>query len=433
MSDTNLLASILSSDAPVAPSILAPSDAPTPTNVVTANFSGLGTGRGTVDVTASNEWATRPNDERFPTVLGLHEAALKSYSNSGEEIIRLGDVKPTVEDGKLMFELKGVTKPVFASNFAFTKLIAETGEKNSGISFPTAASLRSLSPGLVASILDEVVNHPSIRDREIKTLIDYSETTPVMTAVTSPSYGRVFDWRLSELMLELVLKHGYEVPIAFHKPGMVYNPVVAANVTQESTTCYRGRQSSFIFLVNQQVPVQVGTLADGSPRLFFRGIYAKNSEVGDGAIEFVTFLYEMVCCNRMIWGQRGLERLYRRHTKNASDRFDTEMVPAMMKFINNETAGVEAGLLAAMRDETPASMTVDQQIQYLKMTLDIGLGDGAAVLDAIMAEEGRKAVSAFDWFQGITATARSIPNADARVARELKGAELIQAYMAKAA
>src|SRR5262249_19118430 len=64
------------------------------------------------------------------------------------------------------------------------------------------------------------------------------------------------------------------------------------------------------FLVNEEETVEVkGTnLA--------RGVFVKNSEVGDGALWFTLFLYDAVCSNHIVWNAQQVEKVRVRHMKS---------------------------------------------------------------------------------------------------------------------
>ena len=196
-------------------------------------------------------------------------------------------------------------------------------------------------------------------DQQAQALVEWKDSGPVLRALTGPDYGRVWDNQLSGFFRQVADKDGLEVPIAFHTAYDDYNPVVAQNVTKEATTLYAGDRDTFIFLVDQRNPIECGKLPNGNPRLLLRGLYAFNGETGARKYGCSTFLYGMVCQNRQIYGQAGVQAYSRKHTKNAAIDFEKIMLPAIETFLNGSSVGVEAGVKAAQAAMLPKD-EVDQ-------------------------------------------------------------------------
>ena len=51
----------------------------------------------------------------------------------------------------------------------------------------------------------------------------------------------------------------------------------------------------FLFLVDDLNPIEAGLLPDGSPDLYFRGLYCLNSEVGAKALGIASFYLRAGC------------------------------------------------------------------------------------------------------------------------------------------
>ena len=82
-------------------------------------------------------------------------------------------------------------------------------------------------------------------------------------------------------------------------PGKVAGGGMAdmyTEVTKQSTTLYASDRDVWMFLVDEQHPVEI----DGEA--YFRGFIVSNSEVGNATFTVKTFLLKQVCMNRIIWG-----------------------------------------------------------------------------------------------------------------------------------
>jgi hypothetical protein len=163
----------------------------------------------------------------------------------------------------------------------------------------------------------------------------------------------------------------------------VYNPMV--DITADTTTLYASDRDVFLFLVDDLNPIEAGKLPDGSPDLYFRGFYCWNSEVGAKALGIASFYLRAVCQNRNLWGVEDFEEISIRHSKYAANRFAHEAAPALSRFGKAETA---------------------------------------KIIDTVLAEEGRKPESVFDFVQGITALARGKAQQDVRLDLETRAKKL---------
>lgn len=384
-----------------------------------ADYSGVGpTG---YDSTASREWATRLDDERFISMTALDEHLAQRRANSTEIQINVAGIQPSISDGRLMFEIPGYKGLVEPTNLGFSHLCTR-------IRAPSEY-LRRLPNELAAQCMQYGFDRSVVAGDEVIALItaDADGGTAKLRAMTSPGYGRIWDADLSGAVRVLSEETmDWQVPIAFHRPGMNYNPIVALDVTKNATTLYSGDRDTFIFLVDQTRPIVAGKLPDGSDRLFFRGFIAWNSEVGTKKLVIKTFLYEMVCMNRMIHGQACVEEMSQRHTKQAPEKFIRQILPALKVFMEGSATGIEAGLITAQ--QAIVARNDEQRLTYLEQMLGLGPLMNKRVLDAIVAEEGHPMETVFDAVQGLTAVARSYPNQDRRVELETLAAGLMEEF-----
>ena len=384
-----------------------------------ADYSGVkGTGH---DMQASREWASRPNDERYTSLAELDDMLVGRKANSTEIQVKTAYIVPQTEGGKLLFQIPGYNDLVEPTNLGFSHLCSR-------IKAP-ADYLRRLPNELASQCMQHGFDRAAVVDEEAIALISNGPAGPRLRAMTSVGYGRIWDSELTGAIRSVSEQtNDWQVPIAFNRPGMTYNPIVAMNVSKEATTLYSGDRDTFVFLCDQTRPIVAGKLRDGSDRLFFRGFMAWNSEVGTRKLGVKTFLYEMVCQNRQIHGQAGVEAIAQRHTKAAPEKFIREIVPALEAFMKGSATGIEAGLIAAQN--AVIARNDEQRLTYLEQLLELGPAMSRFVLKTIEAEEGHPMETVFDCMQGLTAVARSIPNQDRRVEWEEKAAGLMKGLVA---
>jgi hypothetical protein len=162
--------------------------------------------------------------------------------------------------------------------------------------------------------------------------------------------------------------------------------------------------------------------ADGVWRNLFRGFMAWNSEVGSHRFGLMTFLYNFICDNRIVWGAREVKELEIVHRKNAPERFAKEALPHLRAYAEASVRDVEAGLERAARKFVAAK---DEEVLGWLRAHDFSKKEGEAVMEMARAEEGG-ARTVWQLVQGGTALARSIPHTDERVTLERRVSRLLK-------
>ncbi len=195
------------------------------------------------------------------------------------------------------------------------------------------------------------------------------------------------------------------------------------DVTQDTTTLYTSDRDVFLFLVDDLNPIEAGKLPDGSPDLFFRGFYCWNSEVGAKTLGIASFYLRAVCQNRNLWGVEDFEEITIRHSKYAASRFAHEAAPALTRFANSSPLPFINGVKAAR--ERIVARNDDNRTDFLRKR-GFSKAETAKIIDTVLAEEGRKPESVFDFVQGITAIARNKTHQDARLDLEARAKKLFE-------
>lgn len=365
-----------------------------------------------VDGTASRQWATRPNDQRFTTMDDLMSAVLDRRDRSTDRVLSLADM--TAEYGPRGLTINTFDNQYTPTNYSFSQLCQS-------VSAP-ASYIRSLPGHLAAECLDHGLRGAA--GHNIQALSAGNE----LRGITGENYGRIWDVELVQAIKNVVdAGNGrWTVPTAFREANRpdIYPTV---DPTTETTTLYASDRDVFLFLVDELNPVQAGFLPDGSPDLFYRGFYAWNGECGGVSNGVATFLYRYVCQNRNIWGQKGFSRFSIKHTKHAAGRFASDLIPALTGFVDSSAASLEHDLKAMKRARITS--TDDERFRFMGLQ-GFGPAESSKILTRIITEEGHAAETPFDYVQGITSIARSIPHQDTRIAYEQAGAKIMAQAMA---
>lgn len=365
----------------------------------------------------SSEWFSRPADERFLSLDDLFATVRSRAERSRTRTVESAAIRVEAsrDDAEgLALVLPGADRPVAPTHWSFGQLAGLVGAP--------AAYLRQL-PAAIAGI-NLQFGLAAHRAEQVKTLeIEAGRTE--LRAVTGPDYGRIHDHELVAAVRRIAGSGTgdtrWKVPGVLDWRTGVYNPHV--DVTEETTTLYASDRDVFLFLVDDLNPIEAGRLPDGSPDLFFRGFYAWNSEVGARTLGIASFYLRAVCQNRNLWGVEDFEEITIRHSKHAAARFAQEAAPALTRFANSSPRPFVDSIRTAR--ETIVASTDEDREAFLRRR-GFSKGETARIVETVLAEEGRKPESVFDFVQGITAVARRRTHQDARLEMEGKAKGLME-------
>lgn len=345
---------------------------------------------------ASHQWATRPDDERFTSLpdMAAHFDTLRSESREVVVPSRRIHALPTADNKGI--EIVGPNGHAYApTHWAFGQ-VAQLAEAPAGY-------LRSLPSPIAADCINYGLQFKrSIEDVGVLLRKNGEHT---MRAATGPRYGRIWN---NEIVNALVDRFGDGVTGDFRVPGEFGK---AVTVTKANTTLFAGDRDMFVFLADEQHKIDVPNRRHGGTGSMSRGFFVWNSEVGSATFGIGTFLFDYVCCNRIVWGAQEYKEIRIRHGVSAPDRFVEEMAPALLAYANSSTHSVTSAIKAAQ-----AARLGDKMDDFLATRFGKRM---VAPLQAIhMAEEGRPIESLWDVTTAATAKARSIAHQDDRVALE---------------
>ncbi|TPL79718.1 DUF932 domain-containing protein [Mesorhizobium sp. B2-3-13] len=364
----------------------------------------------------SSEWFSRPADERYLSLSELFAAVQIRTERSRTRTVESAAIRVEAsrdDTERLSLVLPDTDTPIIPTHWSFGQLASLVGA-------PTAY-LRQLPAPLAGINLQYGLT--SHRAEQVKTL-ETEDGRVELRAVTGPDYGRIFDHELVAAV-QRIAGNGtgdtrWKVPGVLDWSTRVYNPRV--DITKDTTTLYASDRDVFLFLVDDLNPIEAGRLPDGSPDLYFRGFYCWNSEVGAKTLGIASFYLRAVCQNRNLWGVEDFEEITIRHSKYAASRFAHEAAPALARFANSSSVPFVNGIKAAR--ERIVARTDEDRSDFLRKR-GLSKAEAAKVIETVLAEEGRKAESVFDFVQGITAVARDKAHQDARLDLEARAKKLL--------
>jgi len=363
----------------------------------------------------SSEWFSRPDDEKYLSLSELYAAVRGRTERSRTRTVESAAIRVEAsrdDAERLTLRLPEAEVPLAPTHWSFGQLAALVGAP--------ASYLRQLRAPLAGVNLQYGLT--SHRAEQVKTL-EIDDGRVELRAATGPDYGRIYDHELVAAV-QRIAGNGtgdtrWKVPGVLDWATSVYDPLV--DVTKETTTLYASDRDVFLFLVDDLNPIETGKLPDGSPDLFFRGFYCWNSEVGSKTLGIASFYLRAVCMNRNLWGVEDFQEIAIRHSKYAASRFAHEAAPALTRFANSSPAPFLAGVSAARRQIV--ARTDEDRDEFLRKR-GFSKTETAKIIETVLAEEGHKPESVYDFVQGITACARAKPHQDARLDMEMRAKKL---------
>jgi hypothetical protein len=356
---------------------------------------------------ASRQWASRPSDERFTSLLDLQDHVNTQRNRSRGKIVSSRGVTAQPDPNSPHQGLVIVGKEGHAANpshFAFGQLANLAGAP--------AGYLR----GLPAPLAADCINYGLKVERDISDvgllLRRETEGNIGLVAATGPKYGRIWN---SDVVNALVDRVGDGVTGDWRVPGEFGK---AVEVTKANTTLYAGDRDMFVFLADEQNRISIPNRRNGESGSLARGFFVQNSEVGSSAFVVSTFLFDYVCCNRIVWGARDVTELRIRHTAAAPDKWLEEALPVLEAYAHSSATPVEAQLQAAQQRK------IDNVESFLK-SRNWNASLIAKAQAAHEDEEGRPVETLWDVVCGATAYAKSIEHQDTRVSVERAAGNLL--------
>ena len=357
-------------------------------------------------MSCNEQWRTRPADQRFTSLTELAQATAHTMAHSAGKVYPSKSLSAEIVDNRLVVARNGNT--AVPTHWAF-------GQLCSRLSVP-AGYMRDIQPReLVADCINEGIMRRDVED--IGVLLYKNGGPTELHAVTGPNYGRIWNARVAEALVEAF---GDGRTGTWRVPGEFG---VQVPITKENTTLYASDRDMVVFLADENKSTTVRDRRDGKSGRLSTGIAVGNSDVGSGKIWVAFFSFDYFCMNRIIWGMRDLEELAIRHTASAPHRFITEVVPALKEIARSTVTLQEAQVVAA---QTARVADMDKFLLSRKFNRSQVSGIKAA----FKTDESRELVndcSVWDAVVAATAYARGLQYQDQRVAIEREAGKMLLA------
>jgi hypothetical protein len=364
---------------------------------------------------ASNQWSTRPADERFETVQDLYAATVGYRNAAAEATLDLKQLRVEAIDGEVSL-VGRANNPARLTHWSF-------GQIASRVSAP-AAYLRTLPATLAAQNL----NHGLAKGGEgnAKALF-HSNGSLVLRCLTSDQYTRIWNSDVAQRLQDL--PEGWRVPPA--RPVNAGQPgtriateadVIASGHrglgikvgdTIAPAGLYASDHDLFGFFINEDRRIA----EPGNPEGLSRGFFVWNSEVGASAFGVTTFLYRSVCGNHIVWDASNVSEIRIIHKGQANARAFEGLRAELTRYADDSASDIEARIKVAR--SYSLGQTKDDVLDAVFGKKINGLTRGVIEQAYDLAEEHTDTDGSprtvWGLVQGLTRASQVTPYADERV------------------
>lgn len=271
---------------------------------------------------ASNQWATRPDDERFWKLSDAYTATREYRGEAVEKSLLYSDLRVEARESDVLLVGKAGI-PARLSHWAFGQLAQRCGAP--------AGYLRDLPATLAAQNLNHGLKHRT--ESETANVLFHRNGSLLARAFTSDLYSRVWNHEVIERALQLEFRGWRTPPARPCREGQVGSRIATeADVLDVKGSSglsinigdviapagiYASDHDCFLFLVNEK-----NRIKDGTEGGLSRGVFITNSEVGAASLRITRFLYRHVCGNHIVWGASNVVETRLRHVgESVGERF----------------------------------------------------------------------------------------------------------------
>lgn len=355
---------------------------------------------------ANKQWATRPADERFPTIQALYDATRAYAQEAKTKDVAVADLRVEAAEGDVnLVGKQGI--PARFTHWAFGQLCRR-------LSAP-ADFLRELPPTLASQVLNNrLANLTGKVEDAVSSLLFHANGGLLLRAITSDKYQRVWNHEVAERLLGL--------------EGQGWKPATPDRVLVDEselgvTALYASDHDMFAFVKHSDAVVKEA----GSTEPLYRGLIVENSEVGASALKVTRFLYRYMCENHIIWGASEVGEVALRHVGSVKEKFNLWYAEAKRyaeESVSDEEAKIAAAkskLIGASKEEVLDALFGKRSLGLSRKTLDGGY-------EAIVPEQDGDPNTVWGFVQGLTRYSQLEPYADARTAIDKAAGKVLEAF-----
>lgn len=355
---------------------------------------------------ANRQWANRPADQRFETLQALLDNVQNRRNRSRAVDLEINKLSVKVESDRLL--VNGQILPTEPTHWSFGQLCGLIGAP--------AGYLRTLPTDKTADLVNYGLKNTAREAFKVMTVLDPNGEANCLQAVTTTTYGRIWDADVIGAAMRIVEKTGgrFFNPKAYNRHGGGVAP----------SGLYASDRDCFMFLIDG------GSLLDagGERDQLHRGFFMWNSEVGAAKFGLKTFLFRAACGNHIVWDASDVKEISIRHTSGGPARFDREAAPALLEYVNQSAAPMEAAIRLAKKTSLLSLVNAENNDQFVSLfakKFNFTRGEILEAMETAKKEEGQ-CENLWDMVNGLTACAREYAFIDSRIELEKRAGALME-------
>lgn len=345
---------------------------------------------------AHRQWATRPSDERFSSLVEMRDAC-RAYADVAVEARAPYSSLRVEAQGEDLRLIGKAGVPALLTHHAFGQLAGRAGAP--------AGYLRDLSPTLAAQNLNYGLANRSEGDA---VLLFHRNGDLVLRAATSEVYERVWNWEVIDRLMDLADRTRL-VPArpTFRKTG------------DDAPALYASDHDMFAFMMSPERAVE-----DPTRNALYRGLIVANSEVGDKALWLLGFYFREICGNHIIWGAEEIAEIKLVH-RSGIRRGMMNAEVGVRRFLDGAASLDEAKFNGTT---IPIAGTKDEVLDAVfgKLKTSISRRALSAGYDAVVESIDGDARTPWGLAQGITRHSQTVPYADERTSLDRAAGKLLR-------
>lgn len=339
---------------------------------------------------ASNEWATRRDDECYNSLDEMFQAANTQRGNSRKATVQTNRLRVDVKDENLI--LRGNNLSANFTNYSFGQLASDVGLRAGDLT-------KKLSPEIAADALNYRLEHfDEDADKAGTSVMLFTQEHDglQLRCTTSEKYTRIWNADVIAHLLRLQEAGPWQpAPPAYNgRRGL-----------------YMGDRDMFCFMVDNNRKI-----FERNKEGLSRGFFVSNSEVGSARFDLTTFYYAYVCGNHIVWEASNVKSLKIRHVGQASAAALGNLQAELTSYANGSTKEDEMRIEKSQTYELGANKD-----EVLKAVFDMAIADLprtaiSTAYDTAVEHEGWYGNPRTVWgvVNGITHMSQDKKNADER-------------------
>ena len=334
---------------------------------------------------AHHQWANRPEDERFTTLAEMHDVTSRYHASAREKTVDWSSLRLQAagDDLSIVGDAGNAAK---VTHYAFGQLCRRLDAP--------ASYLRALPATLAAQNLNHALKN---RGEGRANLLFHQNGSLVLRAATSEAYSRIWNYEVIARLMETCDRNGL---VPAKSTFRSFDP-------NEKPALYASDHDMFAFVMSNAREV-VGPLGE---RLF-RGVMATNSEVGDGSLKLIAFLFREICGNHIIWDASEIAEVRLIHVGDIRKRWN--QVQARVRHYMDGAASLEEASFVEYRKLIAGSKEDVLDAVFGKRIAGISRKLASEAYDAVVVDEDGDPRTKWGFAQGLTRISQQTSYADER-------------------